>query len=243
MKLPKSRFGTKTQLIEFEGIDGSGKTTALKFLANKLREAGFSVLETREVGNPHLPGAVELRKIVLSPESGLDGKEMELVFGAMRLMNQRWYQKVATSGEYDFILCDRGILSHVAYTDHNVDREFNRSFYENFLFRMTKKPDLVVFLKIDPSVASQRRAARAGVVDVIEAKGDSFQARVADSFNKWSQYLQPLAIARLDAEESLEGVETQLYELAAVLTQQQDVRIAEEEFKKKAAEESKDARP
>ena len=38
--------------IEIEAIDGAGKTTALKYIAEKLRSKGLVVVETREVGAP-----------------------------------------------------------------------------------------------------------------------------------------------------------------------------------------------
>ena len=41
----------KGLLIAFEGIDGTGKTTQLQYLARALRERGYGVVETREPTN------------------------------------------------------------------------------------------------------------------------------------------------------------------------------------------------
>jgi dTMP kinase len=195
------------KVIEFEGIDGSGKTTAYNYLIAQLRAQGKRVLDTREVGNPHLPVCVALRKIVLDPVSKMDGTAMEFVFAAMRIENQRFYETV--KDQYDFIVSDRGWLSHLAYTDHNVSSAFTDNFYTGVVSKITRKPDMVVFLKLDPEVALKRRNARNGFVDAIEAKGPAFQEKVYNSFIKYLE-LENLTHASIDASQSIEGVQEQL---------------------------------
>ena len=88
--------------IEVEGTDGAGKTTALKYLLDKLQQNNKRVLETRDVGCPHIPACVKLREIVLDPNSNLSGETMEFIFAGMRLENDKFYKSVAEN--YDFCI-------------------------------------------------------------------------------------------------------------------------------------------
>lgn len=195
--------------IDFEGCDGSGKTTALKYAVQYLRELGYNVLDTREVGNPHVPVCVKLRELVLDPKSNLDGKSMELLFSAMRLENERFYASV--QDQYDFVISDRGWFSHLAYTDNNVDPKFTEALYIDVIGKATPPPTAVVYLKVDPEVALKRRHDRNGFVDVIEQKGQGFQINVAASFNKWIDlYKYAVNTHVLDANESVESVQGQV---------------------------------
>jgi len=203
------------RVIEFEGIDGSGKTTAWAYFIDQLKERGYRVLDTREVGSPHIPVCVALRKLILDPAAGMDGRSMEYVFAAMRNENQRFYATVAD--KYDFIVSDRGWLSHLAYTDHNVNPEFTQEFYMNVVVKHTKLPDAVVFLSLAPETALARRGKRNGFVDAIEAKGPGFQELVYQSFMKYIEQTG-VKVELIDAERSVEGVQEQLRDLAEKLT-------------------------
>jgi dTMP kinase len=209
------------KVIEFEGIDGSGKTTAYTYFINQLRERGLKVLDTREVGSPHIPVCVALRKLILDPASKMDGKAMEFCFAAMRVENQKFYESVKDG--YDYIVSDRGWLSHLAYTDHNVSAEFTKEFYVNVVDKHTKKPDLVVFLQLDPEVALKRRGLRNGFVDAIEAKGPAFQEKVYNSFMKYAKE-GSLKLALIDAEEDIAGVQEQLRQLVDYVTGKLEVK-------------------
>ncbi len=70
--------------ISFEGGDGTGKSTQIARLADKLRADGFDVLTTREPGGTE--GAEALRRIILSGEArDAGGAELEaLLFAAAR---------------------------------------------------------------------------------------------------------------------------------------------------------------
>lgn len=197
----------RAKVIEFSGGDGSGKTTAMTYFCDQLEAQGFKVLRTREVGTPHIAACVKLREIILDPNANLDGKTMELVFAAMRIENQKFYDSVAD--QYDFIVSDRGWLCHLAYTDHNVSREFTHAFYEGFLAEETKMPDKVYLFNVDPQVALGRRQRRGAFVDAIEAKGVAFQELVLQSYlehaERYSEWAG-LNVSIVDANKPLEQI-------------------------------------
>lgn len=202
--------------VEIEGTDGAGKTTALKYLIQQLRERGLEVLETREVGNPNIPVCGGLRELVLSPESDLSGAAMELIFSAMRIENERFYKSVGD--RYDFIVSDRGWFSHLAYTDHNVSKSFTRDLYLNFMDKYTSMPDVVVYFSVNTETALKRRVKRGETMDVIEMKGVEYQELVRESFDKYlNKYENDVFIYVVDANASIEGVRVQINTLISLL--------------------------
>ena len=202
--------------VEIEGIDGCGKTTLLNNIAKVFTHEGLRVALTREVGNTHDQAAVELRKIILNPLSKMEGKEMELVFASMRLMNQRWLKE--NENNFDMCLNDRGILSHYAYTDHNVSPKFTNDLYMGFLSNYTEFADLILRVKVAPEVALARRDKRNGFVDAIEAKGPEYQKAVSISMDHYIEYhnneyssfmLANKAVIEIDGNATPEGMTKQ----------------------------------
>lgn len=207
--------------IELEGCDGSGKSTALRYISEQIQKKDMTVCETREVGNPHIPICVKLRELVLAPGSNLDGKAMECIFSAMRIENEHWLYKLKLSSDApDFVLSDRGWLSHLAYTDHNVNPEFTEDLYLKVLENHSSLPDVVIYFSVNTQTALQRRVRRGeGMADVIEAKGVEFQEKVRQSFEKYiDRYSNRIAIYTVDANQSKEGVQRQLDTILQELT-------------------------
>ena len=69
--------------VSFEGIDGSGKSTQARRLAERLRETDREVVLTREPGGS--PGGEEIRRLVLTGDRGRWSPETEiLLFTASR---------------------------------------------------------------------------------------------------------------------------------------------------------------
>jgi dTMP kinase len=192
--------------VEFEGTDGAGKTTGLKYFIEQAKKRGFSVTETREVGNPHIPACVKMRELVLDPNSNLSGEAMELVFSAMRFENDRWLKTVNSQ----LVVSDRGWLSHLAYTDHNVDEDFTKNLYERFVGLETQLPGAVIYFDVSTDTALKRRNNR-GTSDVIEMKGVPFQEKVRSSFEKHlNQYGQFMKVFRVNANGTIDEVRQEL---------------------------------
>lgn len=212
----------KTLKIEFEGVDGSGKTTALKYFIQKANDMGLSVKETREVGNPNVPICVKLREIVLDPNSKLSGKAMEFIFSAMRYENDKWFKELVSSKDSPaFVVSDRGYLSHLAYTDHNVSEEFAQKLYGQVVGPDTMLPDVVFYFSVNTETALKRRIRRGEDMDVIEMKGVKFQEKVRHSFDKYlSAYSDRIKVVEIDANQDIESVHSQIDGALATLKSQ-----------------------
>ncbi len=207
--------------IEFEGTDGAGKTTGLKYFIEKAQKLGLSVVETREVGNPHIASCVKLREFVLDPESKLSGEAMELIFSAMRVENDNWLSDLRNNEKRpDFVVSDRGWFSHLAYTDHNVSPEFTDLLYNGVMLPTTELPDVVIYFEVNTETALSRRQKRGTGMDVIEMKGVKFQEKVRASFEKYiTQYFGengPIVFT-VDANMDIQGVQQRLDEILVSL--------------------------
>jgi dTMP kinase len=104
---------TKARFITFEGPEGAGKSTQLKLLAARLRDAGQEVVETQEPGGTAL--GREIRKLLLNPdhEAPRPTTELLLMF-ASRAQN---VDEVILPGlgAGKIVLCDRFTDSSLAY--------------------------------------------------------------------------------------------------------------------------------
>lgn len=218
--------------VEFEGTDGAGKSTGLLHFIKMAREAGLSVVETREVGNPNIPSCVKMREFVLDPNSSLTGESMELIFSAMRFENDRWLKGIEASvNPPDLVVSDRGWLSHLAYTDHNVSMKFTSILYEDVVGPLTKLPDVVIYFSVDTETALKRRVKRGTGMDVIEMKGIEFQEKVRNSFEFYSAEYNnarqiPLLIT-IDANKGLENVKAQLDEALDAILEYKEMKSAQ----------------
>lgn len=200
--------------LEFEGTDGAGKTTGLKYFIEQAKKRKLGVVETREVGNPNIPICVKLREIVLDPKSELCGEAMELVFSAMRMENDRWLKTLQNDKKApDLVVSDRGWFSHLAYTDFNVSTTFTQRLYTNLMGLITEMPNVVIYFRVNTDTALKRRVKRGGATDVIEMKGVEYQEQVRGAFENHitqARRYSKIQIFEVDANQDVKGVQKQL---------------------------------
>ncbi len=170
--------------IVFEGADGSGKSTQMRYLAEYLESVGVNVLSTREPGG--CPVAEEIREIVLSK----DEKQMEavteaLLYAAARAEHVRQVIMPALKAG-KIVLCDRFLLSSLAYQGYGrelgVDlvRRINEPAIAGCL------PDLTIFINISPDKAFARMN-ELKERDRLERAGMSFHERVFNGYIELSK--------------------------------------------------------
>ena len=96
---------SKGLFISFEGIDGSGKSTQARLLAERLRAKGREVVLTREPGGS--PGAEEIRALVLQGDPDRWSAETELLLftAARRDHLERTIAPALARGAT--VICDR----------------------------------------------------------------------------------------------------------------------------------------
>jgi dTMP kinase len=168
--------------ITFEGIDGSGKSTQLRLLANFLKQAGCDVLLTREPGGT--PVGNRLRAALLDAHEEVDPLTELLVFAADRAQHVRRVLRPALeSGQ--IVFSDRYADATRAY--QGGGRGFPPEFITEIIELATEglKPDLTVLfdLSIEDSTArTQRRGNGTQRGDRLDAENDDFHTRVRKAY-------------------------------------------------------------
>jgi dTMP kinase len=171
-------------LVVLEGIDGAGTTTQSQRLEEGLREAGYECHVTREPSTG--PIGRLLREVLEGGHKPIDATTMGLLFAADRADHvQR--EIVPHMREGEIVITDRYVHSSLAYQGADEDRAWIETLNARAL-----RPDLVLFLRVDPEVAANRRAA-ADRNEEIYDKLDT-QKRVAAGYDAVMQ-------ARRDTEE------------------------------------------
>ncbi|MCL7464436.1 dTMP kinase [Phaeovulum sp. NW3] len=165
--------------ITFEGIDGSGKSTQARLLAQALRDAGRAVVLTREPGGS--PGAEEIRRLVLEGDPDRWSAETELLLftAARRDHLERTIAPALAAGQ--IVICDRFADSTRMY--QGLTRGDLRATVDRLHDMMIgRDPDLTFLIDIDPAVGLARARARNGHEERFEDFGLPMQERMRAGF-------------------------------------------------------------
>jgi dTMP kinase len=171
--------------ITFEGIDGSGKSTQLRLLADFLRKQGCDVLATREPGGT--PVGLRLRAALLDGKEEVDPLTELLVFAADRAQHVRRVLRPALESDR-VVLSDRYADATIAY--QGAGRGFAPELISEIVQLATEglKPDLTLLfdLPVNESVIRTRRRSegksRSHPGDRLDAEDMEFHLRVRDSY-------------------------------------------------------------
>lgn len=165
--------------VSFEGIDGSGKSTQARLLADRLRAEGGDVVHTREPGGS--PGAEEIRALVLQGDPDRWSAETELLLftAARRDHMERTIQPSLTRGAT--VICDRFADSTRMY--QGLSRGDLRAKVDTLHELMIGlEPDLTLLIDMDPQAALSRAKARATAEERFEDFGLELQERMRAGF-------------------------------------------------------------
>jgi len=170
--------------ITFEGLDGSGKTTHLRRIAEALRESGQRCRVTHEPGGT--PLGEELRRVFLDPRWGeMDGRvELLLVFASRRQHLIEVIEPALAAGEH--VLCDRFTDSTRAY--QGAGRGVSRELIDQVDRVATggRVPDRTLLFDLPPEVARNRGASPGRSTEPHERRLDdetlAFYRRARDGF-------------------------------------------------------------
>ena len=165
--------------ISFEGIDGSGKSTQARLLAEHLRSTGREVVLTREPGGS--PGAEEIRALVLQgdPERWSAETELLLFTAARRDHLERTIRPALARGAT--VICDRFADSTRMY--QGLSRGDLRGAVDTLHALMIGvEPDLTLLIDMDPEAALARAKARATAEERFEDFGLPLQQKMRAGF-------------------------------------------------------------
>jgi dTMP kinase len=191
------------RFITFEGIDGAGKSTHIDAVAERLRDAGATVVCTREPGGT--PVAERVRELVL--HASMDSlTEALLVFAARRDHIRHVIAPALAVGHT--VLCDRFTDATFAYQGGGAGVPLAMLSQIEEWVQDGLQPDLTIWLDLPAALAEQRRT-KAREADRFEMQDLSFFERVRKGYMTRLQ-AAPQRFARIDASQDRDAVWLQI---------------------------------
>ena len=167
----------KGKLIVIEGIDGSGKSTCAKNLAEKLNSINIKTIYTFEPTHSHY--GAKLREGMLSED--LDAEEELLLFVKDRKEHIEYMIKPALEEGY-FIILDRYFYSSIAYQGaKGIDINLIINMHKDFII----KPDIVFIFHLPIDIALNRIISKRGIADRFE--NETYLKKVDKIFHSFNE--------------------------------------------------------
>jgi dTMP kinase len=167
------------RFVVLEGLDGCGKSTQARRLAQRLVAAGHAVLHTREPGGTS--AGERVRAVLLDPALGeIDPLTEVLLYQAAR--RQLVVEKIRPALDRgEIVVCERWHYATQAYQGAAGGASAEDVATSSRLATGGLEPDRAVLLDL-PDAEAQARIARPH--DRIESRGDGYRARVAAGFRR-----------------------------------------------------------
>ena len=196
--------------ITFEGGEGSGKSSALKLLDERLRKEGYETVLTREPGGT--PIAEEIRNVILDKaNTKMDPRTEALLYAASR--RQHLVEKVWPAiKEGKIVLCDRYLDSSLAYQGGARGLGIDNVLNVNLFATEGTFPDLTLLFDIEPELGLERIAKNASrEVNRLDLEKIDFHRGVRKTFLALAaRYPERFVI--IDASQPLDKVVEDVYQ-------------------------------
>jgi dTMP kinase len=208
------------QFITFEGLDGSGKTTQIRKLANWLEKRGHATIVTRQPGGT--PTGDRIREILLDARSAelAPTAEMALMFADRAQAIEQVIQPALDEGK--IILCDRFTDSSEAYQGGGRELGSETILAMHRLVCGNLQPDLTILL-LPGFEASLTRARRRNTREEkntgknegrFESEHDAFFRRVWEKYRQIAKR-EPERVVLIEGDLNIDEVHEQIVEIVA----------------------------
>ncbi len=197
--------------ITFEGIDGSGKSSQAKLLADTLKTQGHDALHTREPGGSD--GAEEIRRLLVEgdPDRWSAMTEILLFTAARRDHLEKTIEPALAAGK--IVVSDRFADSTRVY--QGAARAALRDVVDQLHAMMIgREPDLTFIIDMDPAAALTRGLARQSGEDRFEDLGLAFQEKLRTGFLALAQDF-PDRCHVIDGARNMDVIAAQIAEIAS----------------------------
>jgi dTMP kinase len=212
----ETRMAHRGLFLTFEGMDGSGKTTQLQRLAERLRSAGKNVVETAEPGGTAI--GMKIRNLLLdSTHQELSPMAELLLYFAARAQHVDARIRPALD-EGTTVLCDRFTDSTLAYQGCGRQLGTEAILELDRLVCRGLRPDVTVLLDVDIGTSLQRARSRNAASPTGETRIDDesleFHERVRHAYIELAA-AEPQRIRVVDGRASRDVVEKRIWEIVS----------------------------
>ncbi|KRL83479.1 thymidylate kinase [Ligilactobacillus apodemi DSM 16634 = JCM 16172] len=200
--------------VTFEGTDGSGKTSVINQIEEKLKAAGIDYLRTREPGGNRI--SEQIRNIILDVRfTEMDERTEALLYAAAR--RQHLVETVLPAlAAGKLVLCDRFVDSSLVYQGAGRKIGIAEVAEMNKFATAGLEPDLTFYLEIEPELGLKRiKKNRQNEINRLDKEQLDFYHTVANAYQQLAQKY-PKRIVKIDASQPLADVVADTY---AVLQQ------------------------
>ncbi len=193
----------KANFIVVEGLEGAGKSTAIKTVLDTLKQAGIeNIGNTREPGGT--PLAEKMRALVKEEHEGEELKDMTellLLYAARVQLVENVIKPALANGQW--VVGDRHDLSSQAYQGggRQIDASLMKNLRDTTLGDF--KPAFTLYMDIDPRIGLERARGR-GELDRIEKMDISFFERTRERYLEIANADPSIVV--INAEQSIEEV-------------------------------------
>ena len=196
------------RFITFEGGEGAGKTTQARLLAERLRERGIDVVQTREPGGS--PGAEEIRAIAVSGDAERWSARTETLLMYASRSDHLERKILPALEEGKWVVCDRFADSSRAY--QGAGGGAPESLIEALDTHVVgdNQPNLTVVFDIPVEVGLERAFGRGLFETRFESKGILFHQKLREGFLEVA-VRHPERCVVLDATGEVEDVAERLW--------------------------------
>ncbi|HHW56318.1 MAG TPA: dTMP kinase [Clostridia bacterium] len=167
------------KFISFEGIDGCGKTTQIKFLEEYLLKQGYNILVLREPGGTKV--GEKVRDILLDKNNFISPVTEMLLYASSRA--QLVEEKILPALEKgQIVILDRFVDSSYVYQGYARDLGMEKVKLVNEIATKGLLPDVTIYIDITPEEAMKRRGKREA--DRLEKESYEFHKKVREGYLK-----------------------------------------------------------
>lgn len=195
---------SRGKFIVFEGGEGSGKSTILEMVYDELTSQGIECIKTREPGGIKI--SEEIRSVILDKKNTMmDSRTEALLYAAAR--RQHLIEKVANAlKEGKIVLCDRFLLSSLAYQGYARDLGVEEVYNINKFAIGEYMPNLNILFDIEPEIGLDRISKNSSrEVNRLDLEKMDFHYKVREGYLKLYNENE-FNIVKVDASKSINDV-------------------------------------
>lgn len=195
--------------LSMEGMDGSGKSTQINLLQERLQAFGYDAVQTREPGGCRI--SEKIRDLVLSTDNMEMSDSCEaLLYAAARAQHVHEVIRPAVEAG-KLVLCDRFVDSSIAFQGGGRELGVDKVGQINAFAIREMIPDATVYLQMDPLQALKRRTD-ASKPDRLESQPPAFYERTRRAYDRLMQDA-PARFLAVDGGKPIETLAEEIFRL------------------------------